>query len=161
MRKNILLNKKGVTLLELVIGMALVAIISSTTIMFSKVLSDLSSSVAKSDRDINDLSMFREFIGNWFYSFDSEENYGITSNDSLLFVDANGKMYGVSVDSTEEKIYVEYSEYAKNWYSSEYHLNGIREIKFECYDENRLYKCVVMYNEGDEYSFLLSRRSER
>ena len=138
-------------------GILSVVIISLT----STISSIVGNSTEMSD-NIEKITLSREFIENWFYSFDSSENEYIIENNKLIIVSEN-KEYKIYVDD-EKNICVDYPDASLNNNSrpTKYEFSNIVNLKFENYEKTRLYICYIIYIENENektFSFVLGRRS--
>ncbi len=163
-------SQRGVTLVELVIVLALLIVITVLIISLTTALNGLVRVNQRLYDNIENLTITRRYVENWFYSFDEKDNvYEIRNNDELVIICDNSE-YKIWVDSSV--LYVEYpddnqqdnlgSELDDEQNSNGFEFEGLIDIEFENYDETRLYKCLITYEsdgENKEFSFILGRRS--
>lgn len=152
-------GRRGVTLVELVIVLALMSILSVVIVSLSSTMSSLVQRNSEVGDNITSLTLSREFIENWFYTFDESDNDYII-NDGNLSINCNSKTYSISL--VDKKITVEYPD---NYdIPNEYYFENILSVKFENIENTKLYKCKITYLEKEkdkEFSFILGRRTER
>ena len=156
------MGQRGVTLVELVIVLCLIAIISTSTLGLIMAIDGLVQSSKEAEHDIQELTYFRRFIEEWFYSYDEEKNqYEII--DEMLYITEDDVVYSLDINEDtitvgyhESKIDPDLTEYP---YTNTYVFEGINSIKFEYYEETRLYKCIITYDEEETFDFILGRRS--
>ena len=95
------MGQRGVTLVELVIVLCLIAIISTSTLGLIMAIDGLVQSSKEAEHDIQELTYFRRFIEEWFYSYDEEKNqYEII--DEMLYITEDDVVY--SLDINEDTI---------------------------------------------------------
>lgn len=155
-------GRRGVTLVELVIVLALMGILSVVIVSLTSTISSIVGNSTEMSDNIEKITLSREFIENWFYSFDSSENEYIIENNKLIIVSEN-KEYKIYVDD-EKNICVDYPDASLNNNSrpTKYGFSNIVNLKFENYEETRLYICYIIYIENENektFSFVLGRRS--
>lgn len=155
-------GRRGVTLVELVIVLALMGILSVVIISLTSTISSIVGNSTEMSDNIEKITLSREFIENWFYSFDSSENEYIIENNKLIIVSEN-KEYKIYVDD-EKNICVDYPDASLNNNSrpTKYEFSNIVNLKFENYEKTRLYICYIIYIENENektFSFVLGRRS--
>ena len=152
------MGQRGVTLVELVIVLALVAIISTSVVLLCNSISAIVVSNQKQYYKIESLTKAREFIDKWFHNYDEKESIYECKNDKLVIVN-NGVEY--TIRCADESIEVDYP--VDSLSPNKLDFKGIKDIKFENYDSNnRIYKCTILFvseDESDEFSFMISRRS--
>lgn len=164
-------SQRGVTLVELVIVLALLIVITTLIISLTTALNGLVKVNERLYQSIEDLTISRNYIENWFYSFDEKDNIYSIDNGNLTIKTDNGE-YKIWVDSSI--LYAEYPEHiisdniniendeSEGQDSNGFEFEGLIDIEFENYDETRLYKCLITYEsdgENKEFSFILGRRS--
>ena len=158
------MGQRGVTLVELVIVLALCAILATTIIMLTTSMRGLVTNNEQLYNEMENLTYCRQFIEKWFHNFDETDNiYEIREND--LYITSDGVEYSIRVE--EDKVLVDYPdelidpELTDNPITDYYEFMGIYGIKFENYEDTRLYKCTIFYNDKDglSFSFILGRRS--
>ena len=156
------MGQRGVTLVELVIVLCLIAIISTSILGLILAIDGLVQNSKEAEHDIQELTYFRKFIEEWFYSYDEEKNqYEILGNK--LYITEDGNIY--TIDINEDIVTVGYDESKLNPslteypYTNTFTFEGINSIKFECYEDTRLYKCIITYDEEETFDFILGRRS--
>lgn len=155
-------GRRGVTLVELVIVLALMGILSVVIVSLTSTISSIVGNSTEMSDNIEKITLSREFIENWFYSFDSSENEYIIENNKLIIVSEN-KEYKIYVDD-EKNICVDYPDASLNNNSrpTKYEFSNIVNLKFENYEKTRLYICYIIYIENENektFSFVLGRRS--
>jgi len=148
--------KKGTTLLELVIVLALSSMITLSLVLLIDSMTRITTATERSDDLINSTSLSRTFITNWFSSFDEENN--------IISVDDNGNIK-ITKESLEYKLYNDGTSIIAEYYDGDnktYIYPGLVYLSFSEIKENKLYKCEIKYminEEPETYTFLLSRRS--
>lgn len=156
------MGQRGVTLVELVIVLCLIAIVSTSILGLVLALNGLVDNNQEANHDIQELTYFRRYIEDWFYSFDKKENdYLVVGQDLLIISDNEYYQYSIdgdiiTVDYPSEKIDPEMTDFP---YTSTYTFEGIKDIEFDYYEDTRLYKCTVTFGEEESFSFVLGRRS--
>lgn len=152
------MGQRGVTLVELVIVLALVAIISTSVVLLCNSISAIVVSNQKQYYKIESLTLTREFVDKWFHNFDEKESIYECKNYKLVIIN-NGVEY--TIRCVDENIEVDYPSDSLS--PNKLVFKGIKDIKFENNDlNNRIYKCTILFvsdEEDVEYSFLISRRS--
>jgi len=156
------MGQRGVTLVELVIVLCLIAIISTSILGLVLALNGLVDKNQQANHEIQELTYFRRYIEDWFYSFDKEDNEYLVVGQKLVIIE-EGNFYQYSIENDivtvqypEEKIDPNLTEYP---YTSTFNFEDIKNIEFEYYADTRLYKCTVTYGEKSKFSFVLGRRS--
>ena len=148
-------SQRGVTLVELAVVLAILSIITTMIVSFTFSMRDLTTKNEEMYNEMERLTFGRDFIENWFYSFDE--------SGSIYSVDSEGKLtinntYSISI--TEQDVII--FDYPNDSNKS-YLFEGIRGIEFENIelDNNStgLYKCTILYGEDSEFAFVLGRRS--
>lgn len=158
------MGQRGVTLVELVIVLALVAVLSTTIILLTTSIKGLVDNNKQLYEEMDNLTYSRQFIEKWFHNFDTIDNKYDIRNDKLVII-SEGIEYSIHIET--DKIIVKYQEelvnpeLTDNPIPSFYEFIGVYDIKFENYEGTRLYNCTIFYNENDElsFSFILGRRS--
>lgn len=150
-------SQRGVTLVELAVVLAILSIITTMIVSFTFSMRDLTTKNEEMYNEMERLTFGRDFIENWFYSFDeSDSTYNI--NDGKLTINNNDTDYSISI--TEQDVII--FDYP-NGSNKSYLFEGIRDIEFENVElENNstgLYKCTILYGEDSEFAFVLGRRS--
>ena len=152
------MGQRGVTLVELVIVLALVAIISTSVVLLCNSVSAIVFSNQKQYYKIESLAKAREFIDKWFHNYDEKESIYECKNDKLVIL-SNGVEY--TIRCVDESIEVDYP--VDSLFPNTLDFKGIKDIKFENYDSNnRIYKCKILFiseDENEEFLFMISRRS--
>lgn len=174
-------SQRGVTLVELVIVLALLIVITTLIISLTTALNGLVKVNERLYQSIEDLTISRNYIENWFYSFDEKDNIYSIVNGNLTIKTDDGE-YKIWVDSSI--LYAEYPENinldntnnsdnandntniendeSEGQESNGFEFEGLKNIEFENYENTRLYKCLITYeSDGEEkqFSFILGRRS--
>ena len=164
------IGRRGVTLVELVIVLALVAIISTDVVVLTRSLNHLVEMNSQTFDDITNLSNCRIFIENWFYSFD-DINYEVSTNgwtfnynERKFVIDTTNKPVIITDGENNYTFSVEGDNIlvlhkgADEVYT--YNFSGLKKIEFENYEDTRLYKCIISYGDDETFSFVMGRRSE-
>lgn len=183
------LGKRGVTLVELVIVMAVIAIVSTMLVSMCVALSRTVSDTKKQvDTDL-ELSRTRTFFEYYFSHFDSDEYEVDLSGGSVegggqilsAFKDADGRTYTVCIkdekigdtDNYRKRLVADYGdgnpraidiEYVENIFVSEYaeYADGTNTTS----RGKRIYRINVLYSgeksyEKKTYTFLIIQHSEK
>lgn len=142
------MGQRGVTLVELVIALALLAILSTTSVLMCNSITSLVKYNRDTYADIENLTFTRSYIEKWFYTYDSAD-YKYQINKNKLTISKNvssgttdSKNASISIDvdtSTIKLIYIESNENNKSNENtnsesqlfSEYTFSGIKDISFE------------------------------
>ena len=159
MRHSIRIGRRGVTLVELVVVLALIAILSTTIVLMSKSLSGLVSMNNHTYDNIENLSVSREFIEKWFHTFDSEEYVYEVNNDNIIIKNIdNTNSYTIRVNNG--LIEIDYPDIVSSSIPRTLTFKNINDIKFKTITERRIFKCTIIYDENLEFSFVLSKNSK-
>lgn len=144
--------KKGFTISELVVVLALCIVMASMTIITVNVVSKIVSKSKAENDMVNELDICYEFIVKRFHDFDEDSN----------IYDVNGEDLVISSDGKD------YSFVLKDNYI--YFISGSEELgKVECKNFSRLsfvkvkdniFKCILVANDDQVYDFLISKRSK-
>lgn len=151
-------SQRGVTLVELAVVLAILSIITTMIVSFTFSMRDLTNSNEEMYNEMERLTFGRDFIENWFYSFDESGSTYSVDSEGKLTINNNATDYSISI--TEQDVII--FDYPNDSNKS-YLFEGIRGIEFENVElENNstgLYKCTILYGEDSEFAFVLGRRS--
>lgn len=150
------IGRRGVTLVELVVVLALIAILSTTIVLMSKSLSGLVSKNKYTYDTIENLSLSREFIEKWFHTYDSED-YKYEVVDDKLVIKENDNSYTIRVNA--DNINIDYPDSVKDSIPRSLTFKGVKDITFKQLSNENIFKCTITYDE-DEFSFVLSKNSK-
>ena len=138
MKKN---NRKGVTLAEICIVLAVVAIVSLSVASFATMAGGRGTSAATKLDAMGDLEIVEAIVESWILeAANQEKNIEIAEDGSTIFTTINkndkiglsGKTLQVSFPDGEEDIY--------------YNLKSITGLKFDWAGEDaKIYYCTVTY----------------
>lgn len=144
--------KKGFTIAELVVVLALCAIMAATTIITVNVVSLIVSKNGVDNEIVNELDICYTFINKNFHEYDENSSSYSTSNGKLTIVNGSNEYTFVLKDN---KILFMFGEEVKD----EVNCNNFSSLKFFIVKEN-IFKCVLEISEDETYDFLISKRSE-
>lgn len=144
--------KKGFTIAELVVVLALCAIMAATTIITVNVVSLIVSKNGVDNEIVNELDICYTFINKNFHEYDETSSSYSTSNGKLTIVNGSNEYTFVLKDN---KILFMFGEEVKD----EVNCNNFSSLKFFIVKEN-IFKCVLEISEDETYDFLISKRSE-
>lgn len=152
-------SQRGVTLVELVVALTILSIITTLIVSFTVSMRNLTNRNNEMYNEMESLTFSREFIENWFHSFDEESNVFNINNEGMLVITSNSVEYSINI-TEQDVVILEYP----NEKDKSYLFEGIDKIAFENVEsENnvstRLYKCTISYGEESKFSFVLGRRS--
>lgn len=161
------LGQRGATLVELVVALALLAILTTTSILMCNSISSLVKYNKEVSSDIEDLTLTKAYIEKWFYTYDNNE-YEMSINESskkLEIKKGSDTSKSVSVTTESDTVSFNYLDDTTNPSFRNYIFKGIEEIEFEDIkienDESStgLYKCIIKYDEK-EFFFILTKNSK-
>ncbi|MCD7729019.1 MAG: prepilin-type N-terminal cleavage/methylation domain-containing protein [Clostridia bacterium] len=163
-------NKKGFTLYELTIVIALIAIISTLVVTFVAYLTSYRNKVQGYNDAMDEIYIYKSAVEKWFSRFDTAEySYTYAEDNGTYKLTANptdtSQTTTYSVYYADSCIYLEY-EYDSNFgdpddikginiltLTAEY-ITGITFVSYDTTDD--LWKCTVYCDSGN-VSFLLER----
>ncbi len=176
------LGQRGATLVELVVALALLAILTTTSVLMCNSISSLVKYNKEVSSDIEDLTLTKAYIEKWFYTYDNE-NYVMSIDNNVLKIkdksnqetsntessNENDKSIYISVSTSDDTVSFDYFDDTTNQSFRNYIFKGIEGIEFEDIkmkkDENEsdtsigLYKCIIKYDEK-EFFFILTKNSK-
>lgn len=144
--------KKGFTIAELVVVLALCAIMAATTIITVNVVSLIVSKNGVDNEIVNELDICYTFINKNFHEYDETSSSYSTSNGKLTIVNGSNEYTFVLKDN---KILFMFGEEVKD----EANCNNFSSLNFFEVKEN-IFQCVLEVSEDEAYDFLISKRSE-
>ncbi len=149
---NTVSDKRGFTLVELTVVMALVAILMVMIVSFSTMMGDFAGAEESEYAFLEDVSALKETLSDWVAENDVEgSNFTFgNENTKLICMPKGGNPFSISFDrgvlsrETEEKT----------------GLDEINSVSFELSDTHNLIKCTVIdKSEKRMVSFVISLRS--
>ena len=147
-------SKKGVTLLEITIVMAVLAIIS---VMVISLCSHISGVVAKNSKaydEMRELTHGRRLVEYWIAYYDNDE-YEINISDGAISATNGVDVYTIYLDSANEVLVGEYPNDRLEKCPYKY----FTDIRFSRYESEKLYRCAILYDEDSEFGFIVKERA--
>ena len=155
-------SQRGVTLVELVIVIGLIAVIAVSVSLLTASLQKIVAKNESATDEMDNLTMARENIEKWFYSFDSSEysynivySNNVNNSKNILEIKKANSLYAY-ITLEEENI----KFYKDNTLLTQYYFKGLKQIIFEKLDNKQIYKCTFKYDTKDStdksFTFVLS-----
>lgn len=152
------LGNKGVTLVELIICIALIAIIGTTTILISTSLSKLVNKNRIAYEEIENLTLARDYIENWFHYYDIENSEYSVEDNNLVIRQLDDEYM---INCTNGKINADYPDGVDR--NRDLTYASIITLSFRTIENTNLFECSIVYSteleENKEFKFILGRRS--
>lgn len=145
-------HKKGFTIAELVVVLALCAIMAATTIITVNVVSLIVSKNGVDNEIVSELDICYTFINKKFHEYDETSSLYSVSDGKLTIVNGSNEYTFIINDN---KILFMSGEEVKD----EVDCNNFCGLKFFIVKDN-IFKCVLEISEDETYDFLISKRSE-
>ena len=133
---NTVSDKRGFTLVELTVVMALVAILMVMIVSFSTMMGDFAGAEESEYAFLEDVSAIKETLSDWVAENDVEGNVFSVSASGVL------SLNGSEVDETMKE-----------------NLDEIDLVSFELSDTHNLIKCTATSSTSDSISFVIALRS--
>lgn len=158
-------SKKGSTLLELCIVMALVSILIAVTVGFTTAVNGVTASSRQKYYVIEDYLLCKKYVENWVklfnedgVTFDVTEEYSDeeteTYTPSKLTATKNGKVYELTSEKNADGTVSLVLNYEQSENKVTYASNVFTSVKFTKDASSKLVRCEMIY-EGGSMAFVM------
>ncbi len=161
-------KRKGVTLAEMAIVMAVIAIVSLSVVSFVMITSGRGTNSIAKLNVMEEIELVESFVDQWFQAVALEEN-AATDGAKIQIGDDTGDMSKVSYSNSAQlslKNYVLTIEFPKVSDYSTYHFEKVQKLVFDFASSQSgdiLYFCTVTYEQEEDgakqtYTFCINPR---